>query len=151
MFPAWKARKNQRWLTDSPASGGEERSRWGRVTCWPVVSDNRQLPTTSRDARGFFLTERSGNVYENKGTVLKAWGRSGNVHENKGTYPVEPGMLLKTQVVNARPSERSGHKETLCHCHRVLPEFTPWTVLGPLCGLCGEVSFGCGQWAALRN
>ena len=31
------------------------------------------------------LTERSGNVYENKGTVWKEPEQSGNVIENKGT------------------------------------------------------------------
>jgi hypothetical protein len=31
------------------------------------------------------LTERSGNVYENKGPLWKTWGRSGNVYEKTGT------------------------------------------------------------------
>ena len=32
----------------------------------------------------FFLTERSGNVIENKGRLWKTRGLSGNVYENKG-------------------------------------------------------------------
>jgi hypothetical protein len=31
------------------------------------------------------MNERSGNVYENKGTLWKTRERSGNVYENKGT------------------------------------------------------------------
>ena len=31
------------------------------------------------------MTERSGNIIENKGPLWKTWGRSGNVFENKGT------------------------------------------------------------------
>jgi hypothetical protein len=30
------------------------------------------------------MTERSGNVIENKGPLLKKWERNGNVYENKG-------------------------------------------------------------------
>jgi hypothetical protein len=30
------------------------------------------------------MTERRGNVIENKGPLWKTGGRSGNVHENKG-------------------------------------------------------------------
>jgi len=38
----------------------------------------------SRGEEFFFLTERCGNVIENKGRLWKAQGRSGNVYENKG-------------------------------------------------------------------
>ena len=38
-------------------------------------------------------TERTGNVYENKGPLWKTWERPGNVYENKGSYPFDPGML----------------------------------------------------------
>jgi hypothetical protein len=43
------------------------------------------------------LQERTGNVYENKGSVRKEWERSGNVIENKSTYTFLEGMLLKIQ------------------------------------------------------
>jgi hypothetical protein len=43
------------------------------------------------------VKERRGNVYENKGSLWKKWGRSGNVVENKGTYRLKAGMYLKTQ------------------------------------------------------
>jgi hypothetical protein len=32
-----------------------------------------------------FFEERSGNVYENKGSLWKTGERSGNMHQNKGT------------------------------------------------------------------
>jgi hypothetical protein len=32
--------------------------------------------------------ERSGNVIENKGWLLKMWERSENVYENKGAYQI---------------------------------------------------------------
>jgi hypothetical protein len=41
------------------------------------------------------LQERTGNVYENKGSAYKDWERSGNVIENKGTYTFAGAMLLK--------------------------------------------------------
>jgi hypothetical protein len=44
----------------------------------------------------FFLTERCGNVYENKGPLLTNLERSWNVLENKGTYTFKAGMLMKT-------------------------------------------------------
>jgi hypothetical protein len=34
-----------------------------------------------------FLTERTGNVYENKGSAFHERERRGNVYENKGAYP----------------------------------------------------------------
>jgi hypothetical protein len=45
------------------------------------------------------LNERSGNVYENKGTLWRRRDRSGNVFENKYTYPLNPGMFLKRKDV----------------------------------------------------
>jgi len=45
------------------------------------------------------LKERSGNVYENKGSVFHRRMQSGNVIENKCTYALKAGMLLKTQHV----------------------------------------------------
>jgi hypothetical protein len=47
------------------------------------------------------LTERSGNVYENKGSLWKTRERSGNVYENTGSYPLKVGMLLKRKAVKA--------------------------------------------------
>jgi hypothetical protein len=32
------------------------------------------------------LNERTGNVYENKGSLWKTWEQSSNVIETKGTY-----------------------------------------------------------------
>jgi hypothetical protein len=45
------------------------------------------------------VNELSGDVYENKGPLLKEWARSGNVAENKGSYALKAGMLLKTKEV----------------------------------------------------
>jgi hypothetical protein len=50
----------------------------------------------------FFLGERRGNVYENKGPESKARGGSGNVYENKGTYLHIAGMYLKTQDLQSK-------------------------------------------------
>jgi hypothetical protein len=41
------------------------------------------------------MTERSLNIYENKGPLWKTPERSLNVYENKATYPPNAGMLLK--------------------------------------------------------
>ena len=35
--------------------------------------------------RNSFLTDRNGNVIENKGPLWETWGQSWNVYENKGT------------------------------------------------------------------
>jgi hypothetical protein len=45
------------------------------------------------------LTERRGDLYENKGADFGSLGISGNVVENKGSYALKAGMLLKTQAV----------------------------------------------------
>ena len=45
------------------------------------------------------MTERSGNVIENKGPVLKIPERTGNVYENTGTYHDNPVMLLKENIL----------------------------------------------------
>jgi len=44
-----------------------------------------------------FLTERGGNLVENKGWLWKTRRRSGNVAENKGGYVTKAGMLVKTK------------------------------------------------------
>jgi hypothetical protein len=46
------------------------------------------------------VKERSGNVYENKGSVFHSPRQSGNVTENKDTYEFKAGMLLKGKVVS---------------------------------------------------
>jgi hypothetical protein len=43
-------------------------------------------------ARNFKVKERSGNVYENKGSVWEAAEGSGNVIENKATYAIIAGI-----------------------------------------------------------
>jgi hypothetical protein len=48
------------------------------------------------------LTERCGNVIENKGSLWKTWMQSRNVYENKGSYPHNAGISLKIQVVSSR-------------------------------------------------
>jgi hypothetical protein len=49
------------------------------------------------------MNERTGNVYENKGSLWKTRERSWNVCENKGTYPLMAGMLLKIKGFNVGP------------------------------------------------
>ena len=48
------------------------------------------------------MTERRGNVYENKGPAWKGQGRSGNVVENKGSYALKAGMFVKRKDVGGR-------------------------------------------------
>ena len=55
---------------------------------------HRSRESETRDS--LKLRERSGNVYENKGSVWKTCERSGNVIENKGTYACYGSILLKT-------------------------------------------------------
>jgi hypothetical protein len=45
------------------------------------------------------LNERTGNVYENKGSLWKTQERSGNVYENKVAYSLTAYMSLKIKVV----------------------------------------------------
>jgi hypothetical protein len=48
------------------------------------------------------MRARCGDVYENKGPVLKTGWESWNVIENKGTYNFKTGMLLKGKDVGCR-------------------------------------------------
>jgi hypothetical protein len=48
------------------------------------------------------MTERSGNVPENKGSGSGSRERSGDVIENESTYPQDGGILLKTKSVSSR-------------------------------------------------
>jgi hypothetical protein len=47
------------------------------------------LPTLKENS---FLTERSANVYENKGSAFSGLDQGGNVIENKGSYTLKAGM-----------------------------------------------------------
>jgi len=53
------------------------------------------------------MTDRSGNVYENKGLVFHSPMESGNVIENKDSYQLRAGILLKTQHVSCNSPSRS--------------------------------------------
>ena len=53
------------------------------------------------------MTDRSGNVYENKGLVFHSPMESGNVIENKDSYQLRSGILLKTQHVSGKSPSRS--------------------------------------------
>jgi hypothetical protein len=55
----------------------------------------------------FFLTERSGDVIENKGPAAQRRAQTRNVIENKGTYALKAGMLLKRHVVSRWGKNRS--------------------------------------------
>jgi len=46
------------------------------------------------------MTERSGNVIENKGPLWKTSKRTGNVYENTGTYHDNQAMLLKENILS---------------------------------------------------
>jgi hypothetical protein len=45
-----------------------------------------------------FLTERCGDLIENKGPEIEARWKSGNVTENKGSYALKAAILLKILV-----------------------------------------------------
>ena len=67
--------------------------------------DNDIESERSRDIMALEVTkktERTGNVYENKGGLWKKLERTGNVIENKGSYAMNPGMLLITNGVTRR-------------------------------------------------
>jgi len=65
---------------------------WGTKACPPPVrasitrsicpATQESLPILKKDC---FLTDRGGNVYENKGSAFHGRGGTGNVYENKGT------------------------------------------------------------------
>ena len=62
----------------------------------------------TRENNPLKLTERSGNVHENKGLLWKALERSWYVYENKCTYWFKAGMLLKIDDLHfARRRARS--------------------------------------------
>jgi hypothetical protein len=44
------------------------------------------------------MTDRRGNVYENKGSAFHSPRQSGNVTENTGSYEFKAGMLLKRKA-----------------------------------------------------
>jgi hypothetical protein len=46
------------------------------------------------------MKERSGNVYENKGSAFDRREQSWHVIENKSSYSLKTGLLLKRQVVS---------------------------------------------------
>ena len=70
-----------------------------RKTRW-FQMDNKSAHGREREKGLSKVKERSGNVYENKGSGLHRRERSGNVIENKGSYALKAGMLLKRQVVS---------------------------------------------------
>ena len=65
-----------------------------------ICPDSRR--PTDLEEEFFFLTERAGDVIENKGPLWKTQGLSGNVVENKASYAQKAGMLLKRKEVDGR-------------------------------------------------
>jgi hypothetical protein len=54
---------------------------------WLAALRKKSLPSEGEAGKEFLkLTERSGNVYENKGPLWKSRARSWNLYENKGAY-----------------------------------------------------------------
>jgi hypothetical protein len=60
------------------------------------------------------LTERRGNLYENKGLAFNSLGLSGNVIESKGTYASKAGMLLKRSRIQD-PGVRRKLRQRVSH------------------------------------
>jgi hypothetical protein len=49
------------------------------------------------------MQERSGNLYENKGSGLRGPERSGNLIEKKDSYEFMAGMSLKIKLIAGPP------------------------------------------------
>jgi hypothetical protein len=94
--------------------GGNEKQelwtgRWGTKACTPPAraSITRPICPAAQESlralkKNSFLTERCGNVIENKARLWKTPQESGNVVENKDSYASKAGMLLKIKVVGTR-------------------------------------------------
>jgi hypothetical protein len=59
------------------------------VTDSDIVSDDSQGVEVVEDTK---MTERRGNVYENKGSLWKTVVSAGNPNENKASYSIGAGM-----------------------------------------------------------
>jgi hypothetical protein len=58
---------------------------WGMTSRPPSPTDSMSLPVLYHDGVvNSKMNERTGNVYENKGSLWKTRERSANVYENKG-------------------------------------------------------------------
>ncbi|MGO8736573.1 MAG: hypothetical protein ACLQVM_27700 [Terriglobia bacterium] len=93
-----RLRKESTNLPSAPASQ-DDGARMGNneeATDSDMMSHTSQGVEAVEDTK---MTERHGNVYENKGSAFKTPHRSGNVKENKGCYAFDTGMLLKRKVV----------------------------------------------------
>jgi hypothetical protein len=51
------------------------------------------------------MSDRRGNVYENKGPAFSMPRQSGNVAENKDSYAYKAGMLLKIKEVGGEEKD----------------------------------------------
>ena len=85
-----------RMLLPAPTHFRECAKRDEKPVNWLAAERTVSLSLRGKQQRDSLkLTERSGNVYENKGSLCKTWKRGGNVIENKGSYEFNPVMLLK--------------------------------------------------------
>jgi hypothetical protein len=66
----------------------------------PARSLAAQRTSGRTKQRRVHKTERTGNVYENKGALWKNWERTGNIVENKGSYVSISGILLKVKSLS---------------------------------------------------
>jgi hypothetical protein len=86
MVTGRKPDKNQARISALACLGEGKAPQSDRVIYWQAYSDNYQFTKAGcNQKRILFLTERSGNVIENKAALLKTRERSRNVHENTGT------------------------------------------------------------------
>jgi hypothetical protein len=85
MNTVWNARKNRTHLSASAYSTGEIVPHSGEMICWLASFVIYQILTRGCKSKGIlFLTDRRGNVVENKAPLWKIWARSGNLYENTG-------------------------------------------------------------------
>jgi aspartate carbamoyltransferase regulatory subunit len=63
-----------------------------------LVSYAQEVDSGKREKKDFLkLKDRSGNIYENKGSAFHSPGQSGNVIENTGSYALKAAMLCAPQ------------------------------------------------------
>jgi hypothetical protein len=85
MITVWNARQNRTHLSALAYPADERPLRLGEMVCWLASFVKYRILTRGcKSKRILFLTERRGNVIENKAPLWKTWRRSGNPYENTG-------------------------------------------------------------------
>ncbi len=100
-----------------PLSSAVETGQEARESFWFQV-DSKSEHGTETEKEFPKLSERCGNVLENKGSAYHRSARSWNLIENKGTYTLIACMLLKTRMLSESHNLHS-------HCSSRFPRIAP--------------------------